>query len=85
MNSKSKLTSDLYFLKPVLNFKEGCAYTGFSESWMYKLTHRGKIPHYKPDGKLVYFKTSELEEWLLRNKVASDVEIRSKAAKHSLT
>jgi len=85
MNSESKnLAKKLYFLKPVLNFEEGCNYTGLSKSWMYKLTHRGDIPHYKPDGKKIYFKTSELENWLLRNKVLSNDEIKSKAAKHSL-
>jgi excisionase family DNA binding protein len=85
MNSQDlKLEEKLYFLKPVLNFQEACKYTGLSKSWMYKLTHRGSIPHYKPDGKMLYFKTTELENWMLRNKVLSDEEIRSKAAKHSL-
>ena len=85
MNTQDqKLADKLYFLKPVLNFKEACEYTGLSKSWMYKLTHRGMIPHYKPDGKMIYFKTQELENWMLRNKVLSDEEIRSRAAKHSL-
>jgi excisionase family DNA binding protein len=85
MNKESKkLAKDLYFLKPVLSFEEGCEYTGLSKSWMYKLTSTGKIPHYKPDGKRLYFKTEELENWMLRNKVLSEEEIRSKAAKHSL-
>ena len=61
MNKESKkLAKDLYFLKPVLSFEEGCEYTGLSKSWMYKLTSTGKIPHYKPDGKRLYFKTEEL-------------------------
>lgn len=86
MNKESqKLAKELYFLKPVLNFEEACQYTGLSKSWMYKLTHRGDIPHYKPDGKKIYFKTLEVENWLLRNKVSSNDEIKSKAAIHSLT
>ncbi|PKD21798.1 hypothetical protein APR41_02125 [Salegentibacter salinarum] len=85
MNKESKkLAKDLYFLKPVLSFEEACEYTGLSKSWMYKLTHRGDIPHYKPDGKKIYFKTTEIENWLLRNKVSSNAEIKSKAAIHSL-
>lgn len=81
---KEKIIENLFFLKPVLTFEEGCKYTGLSKSWMYKLTHRGDIPHYKPDGKKIYFKTSEIEKWLLRNKVSSNEEIKSKAAIHSL-
>ncbi len=72
---------DLYFLKPVLTFEEGCRYSGLSKSWMYKLTHRGEVPHYKPDGKKIYFKREELEAWLLRNKSSSREEIQRKAAK----
>jgi len=85
MNTQEKnIEEKLYFLKPVLNFEEACKYTGLSKSWMYKLTHRGTIPHYKPDGKKLYFKTKEVENWMLRNKVLSEDEIRSKAAIHSM-
>lgn len=79
-----KLAKDLFFLKPVLSFEEACLYTGLSKSWMYKLTSRGDIAHYKPDGKKIYFKTAELENWLLRNKVSSNEEISRKAAKYEL-
>ena len=81
---KKKLAEDVFFLKPVLTFEEACRYTGLSKSWMYKLTHRGDIPHYKPDGKRIYFRTQEIEQWLLRNKISSNEEIRSKAARYEL-
>lgn len=41
--------------KNVLNFSEACDFTGISPSYMYKLTHNARIPHYKPHGKNVYF------------------------------
>lgn len=44
--------------KNVLNFSEACDFTGISPSYMYKLTHSARIPHYKPHGKNVYFSTS---------------------------
>lgn len=87
LNEKIKELGDKeksYLLKAVLTFKEACLYTGLAKSWMYKLTHKGKIPHYKPNGKRLYFKKTELENWMLRNKVLSEDEIKSKAAKHSL-
>ncbi len=58
----------LYSVKGTLNFKEACLYTGLSDSQLYKLAKSGKIPHYKPSGKLIYFNRLELEEWLCRNK-----------------
>lgn len=39
--------------KNVLNFSEACDFTGISPSYMYKLTHNARIPHYKPHGKNV--------------------------------
>jgi predicted DNA-binding transcriptional regulator AlpA len=57
--------------KEVLTFKEGCSFCGFSTSWMYKLTGKKKIPHYKPNGKMIFFRRSELEIWLLSNHVAA--------------
>lgn len=52
--------------KNVLNFSEACDFTGISPSYMYKLTHNARIPHYKPHGKNVYFLREELEQWLLK-------------------
>ncbi|SHG35002.1 DNA binding domain-containing protein, excisionase family [Salegentibacter echinorum] len=78
------ITDQLYFLKPILTFEEACKYAGLSKSYMYQHTSNGNIPFYKPEGRKIYFKTRELESWMLRNRSASKEEIRSKAAKHSL-
>lgn len=63
--------------KSVLNFVEGAKFLSLSKSYLYKLTHLGKIPHYKPTGKNIYFKKSELEQWILQNKRVSYDEIES--------
>ncbi|CDN31766.1 putative excisionase [Mucinivorans hirudinis] len=57
--------------KSVLTFEEGCEFTGLSKTYMYKLTHRNKIPFFKPHGKNIYFSREELEKWLMRNQTKS--------------
>ncbi|WP_047417446.1 helix-turn-helix domain-containing protein [Cellulophaga sp. Hel_I_12] len=54
--------------KEILTFDEACDYTGISRSYLYKLTAKGKIPHSKPNGKLLFFEKTKLVEWLLQNK-----------------
>ena len=63
--------------KEVLNFNEACDYLELSQSHLYKLTSSGAIPHYKPNGKKIYFKRSELDEWVLRHRTATCDEIES--------
>lgn len=76
---KDILTLNLALNKENLNFEEGCLYTNRSRSIMYKLTSGRKIPHYK-DGKFIWFKRSELDDWLLRSPVKTLSEIESQAA-----
>jgi len=64
--------------KEVLSFKEACQYLSVSNSWLYKLTHRRMIPFYRPNGKMIYFKKTDLNNWLLRNRVSTDEEIEQK-------
>ena len=45
----------IWTIKEVLTTAEASAYLGISESYIYKLTSLKQIPHYKPNGKLVYF------------------------------
>ena len=47
-----------------LSFKEACEYLGFAPSYLYKLTCKNIIPHYKPSGKRLYFFKKELDEWI---------------------
>jgi excisionase family DNA binding protein len=50
--------------EPFISFQEACAFLGFSESYMYKLSAAGMIPFYKPTGKTLFFLRSELEQWV---------------------
>ena len=53
--------------KNVLTFSEALLYTGFKRSYMYRLTAAGKIPHSKPNGKLIFFDRRKLDSWLTSN------------------
>lgn len=65
--------------KSVLNFEEVAEFTGLSKSYLYKLTQIGGIPCYKPNGKHLYFRKDEVENWLLQNRKATPEEIEVKA------
>lgn len=68
--------------KQVLNFNDACIYLELSQSHLYKLTSTGSIPHYKPNGKKLYFNRQELDNWLLRNRSNSFDEIEQEAANY---
>ncbi|UBZ14816.1 helix-turn-helix domain-containing protein [Flagellimonas marinaquae] len=70
--------------KKVLTFDEACDYTGISRSYLYKLTAAGKIPHSKPNGKLIYFDIDRLNQWLLRNDRKSTYETNDQAVEYIL-
>lgn len=69
----------LFCTKEVLTSDEAARYMGISKSYLYKLTMRQQIPHYKPMGKMCYFNRAELENWLQNNRVATDEEIKERA------
>jgi excisionase family DNA binding protein len=68
--------------KKVLNFDEAVELTGFSKSYLYKLTSQSQIPYYRPSGKRIYFDREELEVWLLSNKIKSEQEIEKEASNY---
>lgn len=73
------------YTKEVLNFNDACRYLEVSQSHLYKLTSNGVIPFYKPNGKKIYFRRSELDAWLLRNRADSQEEIDRRAADYLMT
>jgi excisionase family DNA binding protein len=78
-----KLISEQNMLqKDVLNFTETAIYLEVSHSHLYKLTSNGIIPCYKPNGKKLYFKRSELDTWLLSNRQTTTEELETEAANY---
>lgn len=72
------------FQMDVFNLKQAAQYLDISESHLYKLTSTKRIPHYCPQGKKLYFKRSELDEWLLSNRQSSTSDIEKEAANYVL-
>lgn len=69
----------IFCTKEVLTSDEAAKYMGISKSYLYKLTMKQQIPHFKPMGKMCYFNRLELEQWLQSNRVATETEINQKA------
>lgn len=69
----------IFCTKEVLTSDEAARYMGVSKSYLYKLTMRQQIPHFKPIGKMCYFNRQELEQWLQSNRVATATEIEQQA------
>lgn len=64
--------------KTILDADEAATFSSLSIGRIYRLTSEKKIPHYKRGNRL-YFRKSELEEWLLETKVKTSDEIASEA------
>lgn len=70
--------------KKVLNFDEAVIFTGYSKSYLYRLTSSGQVPHYKPSGKVIFFDRDELERFLLSHKSKSIEELDQQASNYLL-
>jgi excisionase family DNA binding protein len=73
------LPGNILSQKNVLTFSEAARYTGFSKSYLYKLTSLEKIPFSKPAGKMIFFDRVGLEHWLLNNQTLHE-EIENAAS-----
>lgn len=70
--------------KNILCLDDVALLTGFSKSYLYKLTCTRQIPHYKPGGKLIYFDRAEVEAWMKQNRVPTKQEIDQKATSYDV-
>ncbi|MCQ2077608.1 MAG: helix-turn-helix domain-containing protein, partial [Bacteroidaceae bacterium] len=68
-----ELESLVYASKNVLSFDEASKFLSLSKSYLYKLTSAGLIPHYKPQGKMIYF------EILLSGKTQNSIKSHPEA------
>lgn len=70
--------------KTVLDLDEAVLYTGYSRGYLYKLTSKKQIPHYKKSRK-IFFNRTELDEWLQEQRIKTDEEIESEAQTYCRT
>ena len=65
-----------------LTLVEAAKFLDLSRSHLYKLTSERKIPHFKPNGKKIYFDESELVQWLKRKPARIREETEEEAASY---
>lgn len=68
-----------YIFKEILTLDEAARYMGITKNHLYKLTMYRKIPHYKPGGKMCYFRRADLDGWMTSNRVATAEELADRA------
>lgn len=71
---KDQIESLSLSTRDILTLEEAVTYLQVSKSYLYKLTFKKEIPFYKPSGKLIYFKKSELDEWIFKNRESNNEE-----------
>ena len=65
--------------KSMLTIDEAAIFTGLSKSWLYKATCNHTLPHYKPNGKIIYFDRAELDAWMKQNRISTVAETEQAA------
>ena len=57
--------------KQILSFNEALELLDVSKSFLYKMTSECKITFFKPNNGKIYFRRSDLEEWMMQNEQKS--------------
>lgn len=65
-----------------LTVEKAADYLDISKAHLYKLTSKGRIPHYKPNGKRLYFYQSDLDDYIKAGRVKTNDELEAEAAEH---
>jgi excisionase family DNA binding protein len=68
-------------LPDVLNLQQASELISLTKSAIYKKTAERTIPHFK-QGKKLYFKKSELYEWLTNQRISTKAEIEKEATEY---
>ena len=86
MNEKLDRIGELALIsaKTVLDLNEAALFTGFSTAHLYRLTSGRQIPFFRKNRKL-YFKKTDLENWMTETPCTSLKDINSQAATYCST
>lgn len=80
---ESRMERDLKFLvvqkKEILTIEDVALILNLSTSQIYKLTMTGEIRFYKPHGKKIYFKRSDIDEWVFKDQISETEKLESQA------
>ncbi len=80
-----ELEQMVFQVKNIFSFDEASKFLNLSKSYLYKLTSGNLIPHYKPQGKMLYFEKEELEAWLRQNPVKTQAQIAREAQQYVMS
>lgn len=59
----------------ILSINDVADLTGYSKATIYSMVSRKELPHYKPTPRKLVFKRSEMEAWMLSNRVPTNAEL----------
>ena len=62
-----------------MNIEAAANYLNYKVGYVYKLTSERRIPFYKPTGRHILFRRSELDDWVNGTRVATRKEQREAA------
>lgn len=62
----------------ILNASKAAEFLSMTKGLLYKLTSQHRLPYYKPCGKRIFFRKSELDQWLNKGRVATEAELQEK-------
>ena len=71
--------------KNVLNIDEASIVLGVTIRTLRKMVAEHTIPIYKPNQRSLYFKKSDLEDWMLQNRVKPQSEIDAEVEAYCIT
>jgi excisionase family DNA binding protein len=90
-NMESKILHELLEIKQLLalnkkvwTLDDFCVYTGISKQYAYQLTSTGRVKFYRPFGKMIFFDSEEVVEFLKQNPVESSKKLAAKANRYLL-
>lgn len=75
-------TINIIKIRGFANTEETSLYLSLSIHYIRKLARDKELPSYKPNGKCIYFKIEDLDNFLLNNKRISNKKIMEKATKY---
>lgn len=81
-NNSVEETISLIKLRGFANTVEASLYLSLSIHYVRRLGREKEIPSYKPNGKCMYFKVEDLDNYLLSNKRVSKHKIMENATKY---
>ena len=78
-------TYSLLRAKDVLTLEDAALLLGKKKETVRRLMQKHIIPYYKPTRNDLYFKRSELEQYMLQNRTKTDLEVEQEAIKYCRT